>query len=190
MSIENIERKIAQSAKDEADRIVADAKKAAAERIESAKAEQHDRAEDAERETTRKLQQALDRAATSARAANKLKLLARKSELLDEIFEQAVERFIGDRTGDYADWLAAQVESVAKADGTLVPAEPDRDAIGKLLGKGGPELADESLPLRGGFVVRGEHIDEDRSLDARLGDLKAALLPELAKKALATDAHG
>ncbi|MFO7899287.1 MAG: V-type ATP synthase subunit E [Planctomycetota bacterium] len=185
MSVRNIEEKVVESARAEAEQLVTDARKAADERLDAAKKEQKERAEQAESEAREDLAQGLERSATSARAANKLKLLARKSEILDAVFDDAVGRFIGDRDGAYREWLEAQVAAVAGSAGTLVPAEPDRDAIAELLSDQDdpPELSDESLPLRGGFVVRGERADEDFSLDARLADLKSELLPELAKKA-------
>ena len=196
MSVENIEKKIVESAKAEAEAIVAKAEEEATRRLDSAKAENEARAADTAEETRSRLQQEHDQKATSERAANKLKLLAHKSAILGEVFEAGVERFIGSRNGDYATWLAAQIESVADEAGEVVPAEPDREAIAKLLekqGETGLELADDSLPLRGGFVLRGEKIDIDLSLDSRLADMKGELMPELARRAFtasATDGQG
>ncbi len=185
MSVKNIEKKIIESSNDQAEQIVSDARERAADRLAAAEKNEQERAEQAEADTRDALTQQLERAATSARAANKLKLLTRKSEMLGAVFEDAVERFIGDRGGAYREWLASQVEAAGESEGTLVPAEPDRSAIEELLAEqdSPAELADESLPLRGGFVLRGDRIDEDFSLDSRLADLRAELLPELAKQA-------
>ncbi len=71
-----------------------------------------------------------------------------------------------------------------------MPAEPDRAGIEKLMttdGGDGLTLADKSLPLRGGFMLQGEEIDIDLSLDARLTDMRNGLLPELARKTFTND---
>ena len=187
MSIDNIENKILESAKAEAEKIIGGAKQKAAELIESAKAANEKRSSEAAKEAHEAFRQHRDQQATSARAANKLKLLARKADLLDEVFDKAVEQFIGDRRGGYRKWLAAQLSSVAGQNGAVVPAEPDRKIVAELLSDvkegGGLELADESLPLRGGLVLRGDKADIDLSLDTQLVDLKQELLPELAAQA-------
>jgi len=185
MSIENIEKKIAEAAKAEAEAIAAQAAQQAKARLEAAKAENTSRAARAAEQTRGRQQQQFDQQTTSARAANKLKLLAHKSRILEDIFDAAIERFIGGRGGEYRNWLAARLDAVAGEPGSIVPAEPDRAIIEKLLAKrgGGRSLAGESLPLRGGFVLRGEDVDVDLSLDAQLAEMKNELLPELARRA-------
>ncbi len=186
MSVENIEKKILESAKAEAETALAQAEEQAKARLDAAKAENEARAADAAEETRERLQQEHDQRTTSARAANKLRLLAHKARILDEIFGAAVERFIGDRSGKYAEWFAARIESVANETGRILPAEPDRAIVEKLLDKHGGkglELADESLPLQGGFVLKGEKVDVDLSLDSQLAEMKADLMPELARRA-------
>ncbi len=100
MSTDNIEKKILETAKAEADGLAAEAKRQAEEQLEAAKAENVRRAADAAEETGEKLQQEHDQQTTSARASNKLKLLAHKSRILNDIFEAAVAQFIGDRGGE------------------------------------------------------------------------------------------
>ena len=190
MSTENIEKKILEAAKAEAEALAAEAARQAEEGLEAARAGNEQRAADAAEETGEKLQQEHDQQTTSARAANKLKLLAHKSRILEDIFEAAVAQFIGDRGGEYEKWLAAQLDSVAGESGRIVPAEPNRAGIEKLMAKHGGDnltLADESLPLRGGFRLEGEEIDVDLSLDARLADMRSGLLPELAQRTFGTD---
>jgi len=189
MATENIEQRVLETAKAEAEEIAAEAKRQAEERLEAAKAENEQRAADAAEETSEKLRQEHDQQTTSERAANKLKLLAHKSRILEDILDDAVEQFIGDRGGEYEKWLAARLDSVAGESGSIVPAEPDRAVIEKLMAKHGGKgltLADESLPLRGGFMLQGEKIDVDLSLDAQLTDIRNGLLPELAQKAFET----
>lgn len=186
MSIENIEKKIAEAANAEAEAVVARAAQQAKARLEAAKTENTSRAARAAEETRGRQQQEFDQQTTSARAANKLKLLAHKSRILEDIFDAAIERFIGDRGGEYRNWLATRLEAVAGEPGSIVPAEADRAIIENLLAKhggDGPLLDGESLPLRGGFVLKAEDVDIDLSLDAQLAEMKNELLPELARRA-------
>lgn len=185
MATEKIEQRVLETAKAEAEALAAEAKRKAEEQLEAAKAENEQRAAGAAEETRERLQQEHDQQTTSARAANKLRLLAHKSRILNDVFEAAVEQFIGDRGGNYEKWLAAQLDSVAGESGSIVPAEADRAGIEKLMTKHGGDgltLADEPLPLRGGFMLQGEQIDIDLSLDAQLMDMKNGLLPELARR--------
>jgi vacuolar-type H+-ATPase subunit E/Vma4 len=187
MSVEHIEKKILDDARAEAERIVTEAREQADARVTDAQAENEQRAEREIEAERADLEQQLGRKTTAEKAANRLKLLAHKTDLLDDVFEAAAEQFIGDRAGDYARWLAGQLRAVAGEEGRIVPAEPDRAALEELLAglkdKAGLELADESLPLQGGFVLEGKTADLDLSLDTRLTELRSELKPELARNA-------
>lgn len=189
MATKNIEQRVLETAKAEAEALAAEAKRKAGERLAAAKTDNEQRAADAAEETGAKLQQEHDQQTTSERAANKLRLLAHKSRILEDILDTAVDQFIGHRGGEYEKWLAARLDSVAGESGSIVPAESDRAGIEKLMadhGGNGLALADESLPLRGGFMLQGEKIDVDLSLDAQLTDIRNGLLPELAQRAFGT----
>jgi len=189
MDVQNIEKRILESARAEAETITRQAEEKARDLLESARASNEERAREAVEGARQALQQQHDQQVTSAKAADKLQLLARRAGILDEVFEKAVERFIGDRGGEYRKWLSARTDSVAGESGTVVPAEPDRPLIEELLSTRdtGPTLAEKSLPLRGGFMLEGDRFDLDLSLDTQLVERKTELLPELAKKAF-TDA--
>ena len=185
MSVEKIERKILESARAEAERIVRRAEEEVRALLATAKTRSEKRAAEAVQDAKEALQQKHDQQVTSANAANKLKLLARKAAILDDVFDKAVETFIGKRDGAYHRWLAAQLDLVAGEEGSLVPAQEDRPALAELLSaqdRSGHRLSDDSLPLRGGFVLQGDRVDIDLSLDAQLVELKADILPELAAK--------
>jgi len=187
MSIENIEKTILGSARAEAEKLVAEATAEAEAALAAAKAESEERKESAQAETQAALEQERHQQETAAKAANKLRLLTHKAEILDEIFQAAVTRFIGDRSGGYSEWLVAQLRSVASERGEIVAAKPDRNAIAALLADraaaDGLALADDSLPAQGGFLLRGEKVDLDLTLDTRLDAIRETLLPELAGRA-------
>ena len=186
MSTENIEKKVLESARAEAEKIVREAEEAARKRMAAAQAESERRTAQAAEEAGAALEQKLHQQTTSETAANKLKLLTHKAAILEEVFAKAIDQFIGDRSGDYRNWLSAQLQSVAGESGAIVPAQDDRPVIQELLWDlkegDGLSVAEDSLPLRGGFVLKGEKVDLDLSLDTQLAELKEKLLPELAVK--------
>ncbi len=187
MAMENIERRILESAQAEAEHLLAEARRQADEQLAQARTEQAERASQAIADAEDQAQRRLEQQATAKRNENRLALLAERSALLNEAFEAAVERFIGDRSGAYHQWLVAQVQAAAKVQGSILAAEADRDAIRKLLKDSqakGLSVADETAPLRGGFEVKGEKIDLNLSLDVQLAEIRAKLLPELARRAL------
>jgi len=193
MNTQNIEKKVLESAGAEAEKLVREAEEAARKRMAAAEAESERRSAQAVEETRTTLEQKLHQKTTSEKAANKLKLLTHKAAILEEVFARAVDQFIGDRTGDYRKWLSAQLQSVAGEKGTIVAAREDRPVILELLSDlkkaDGLSIAEDSLPLCGGFVLKGEKVDLDLSLDTRLDELKAQLLPELAERAFGSGAH-
>lgn len=191
MSLDNIETKIIDSAKAEADKIAREAQEQADERIKSAHAKNEKRAHNSVEQAHKALEQERDQHVTAARAAGRLKLLARRANILNEVFNAAVDRFVGARDGAYREWLSARLASVAKQKGVIVPAEADRKIISDLLekqGGDGLEIAAESAPIRGGFLLKGDKMDIDLSLDTRLAETRSKLMPELARRAFETPA--
>ena len=187
MGLENIRKRIVEDAGAEADALVARANEHAAKLADEARARNDERRRGALEEAEDTLRQHHDEQVTAARAANRLKLLGRRAELLNDVFDAAVERFVGDRKGDYRTWLSARLTSVAGEKGTIVPAAEDRGPLGELLeglkGADGLQLGKESLPLRGGFVLQGEKADLDLSLDTQLAEAREELLPDFADRA-------
>jgi V/A-type H+/Na+-transporting ATPase subunit E len=188
MSIENIEKKIAETAQAEAEQMVSAARAQADGQLAAAKKELAERSEQTVAEAKASLQRRLEQQATAKRNENRLTLLTQRADLLGDIFDAAVERLVGDRGGgDYQKWLAAQVGTAAEHKGEIVAAKDDRAAVARLLGGVGPNsgltMSDETAPLKGGFVVEGEKVDLDLSLDTQLTEIRARVLPKLAKKA-------
>jgi len=191
MSIDNIEKKVLESAKAEAEKITREAQERADGRVKAARAKNEKRAHDSVEQARRALEQERDQHATAARAEGRLKLLARRADILNEVFDAAVDRFVAGRDGAYCEWLSERLASVAGEKGVIVPAEPDRKAISDLLekqGGDGLEIAAESAPIRGGFLLKGDKMDIDLSLDTRLAETKGRLMPELARRAFAAPA--
>lgn len=189
MGTENIRQKVLQSAEAEAERILSDARRQAAERVAAAKSESEARIAAETEVTRRSLGQQHEEQITAQRAANKLKLLELKGAILNDVFHTAVKRFVGDRTGDYAAWLARQLAMVEGMEGRIVPSAADRGAIESWFSQHRAdrlELASESTPIRGGFLLEGAQVNTDFSLDTRLAEIRAELLPELARKAFSS----
>ncbi len=190
MALENIRTRILEAAQAEADAVLRAGEAAARKQLDQAVAGNDARFKKAEAEIRARLRQQHDRDVTAANAANRLELLVQKSEILNQFFDAAVERFVGRRDGDYRQLLARQLDSVAGETGAVVAAAADRAAIEQLLAElkkqnrgAGLSVAEESRPLRGGFILQGEKTDIDLSLDTWLADVKEELMPEMARRA-------
>ena len=189
MSTESIEKRIRADAEAQATKLVAQAEAEAAQRLDAAQERSRQRTAAAAEAARTAGEQRRQQQATARRAAGKLKLLALRAELLDEVFNAAAERFAAQRDGAYRQWLAAQLAAVAGKTGSVVPAERDRELIASMLPEldtDGLTLSENNATLLGGFLLVGDRIDVNLSLDTRLAEVKAELLPGLAKRAFET----
>ena len=189
MSLEYIRDAILADARAEAGRIEATARANRQERLEAARksldaefARRLDRARrDAEQEARRRLM--------VRRSEHNLKLLKRRNEILDEVFEEAAGRFCDLPDEDYRSTVAVWMKELpADAGGEVLCSERDTERLAPLIeelnASRGPQarlkLVRHSEPLRGGVLFRAERFELDLSLDARLAQLREALAPEVA----------
>jgi len=167
---------LVRAAKEEADRRVAAARERIARDLDG-------RLNQMKAELEGHHQQALDRLAFEHR----LEALRRKREIIDEVFDCALARFM--ETPRYREWLESRLADVADLTGEVLCAERDRalcqaalkrfadeGKTGLTLAKGPDGVGGKSVA--GGIVVRAERFDLDLSLESALGDLRAQVMPE------------
>jgi len=133
---------------------------------------------------------ALAREVAAKRAEHRRALLARKNEILDEVFHQAAEAIITLPDDGYRCWLEAQLLRVVRltqgdeSAGEVLTNDRDHTLVGRLLTQLTPgarlTLAAERVPIRGGFLVRGRRWDLDLSLDSLLAQLRETLAEKVA----------
>jgi len=185
VALKDMEETVLSRAEAEAQAILDGAKRRAAARWERESV--HLRAEHEHRVEAMKarLEAELQREINAAEAGYRTKILQLKNDIIEEVFAKAAERIRNLPDDGYRTWLREQLEAVPAIDGArVVAAESDRDLIAGLLeqlgGGRSPALAEETAPLRGGFVVRTEKMDLDFSIEALLGALRERIREEIA----------
>ncbi len=138
----------------------------------------------AREETDRKLKAELDR----LRSERAQELLVDKSGVLDDVFKRAADRLL--ESPAYWDLLRRRLKELPGQKGEILCRAEHRDTLAKHveeLGRetGGkmPPLAKDSANILGGFILRGERMDIDFTLESELAALRERILPELAAKA-------
>lgn len=189
MSVRRIREAIQSEARQEAEKMMADAQarhdeqlEAAARRLDEEFERRFERArQDAEQESRRRI--------ARTRAQHNQALLRRRNEILDDLFRQAVERLTGQPDEQYRDLARAWLQQVPQdAAGELLCATRDGDRLAPLIEElnrsrdAGAQLTltPGDRPERGGVVFRAEKFEIDLSLDARVAHLREELAPEVA----------
>ncbi len=160
-----------------------------AERIAAAAREECDKRSRAELDRVRAdLAAESEREAAVLRGRGRAERLAMKSRILDDVFRKAAERLVKD--GAYWDLLRRRLRDLAGQKGRVLCRAEHREALGRHIAElnretGGkaPALADESADILGGFILRGDHVDVDFTLETELAAFRERILPELAAKA-------
>lgn len=108
--------------------------------------------------------------------------------LLDEVFDQARAKLAADRGGEYRDRLLNALSEMAGGAGQVILSPADRQSLGPWLvaqanarSRASLQLADETRPLLGGFVLVTGPVEVNVSLDAILAGIREDLEPQVAR---------
>lgn len=190
MPLDHTREVILAEARAEAERILKTAQARRQEKLENAREALEDefarRCERARHEA----QQHAQRRIIARRAKHNLELLARRNEILDDLFAQAAQKLATLPDGEYRTvvqgWMRAIPDDVG---GTVLCNERDEERLAPLvaeLNEGRSEeaklqLARHPAPLRGGVLFQTATYEIDLSLDARVARLREVLAPEVAR---------
>ncbi len=188
MTLKRIEDHVLEKSRAEAQKVLDEGRREADAALRSAR-EETDRKVKGELDRLKvDLDAALDREISGRRASRGQELLVDKSRVLDDVFKRAAERLLKDP--GYWELLRRRLKELAGQPGSVLCRAEHREAVGRLIDglkaeTGGkvPPLADESANILGGFVLRGDRVDVDFSLESELAALHERILPELAAKA-------
>ncbi len=179
-----MEEVVVRKAEAEAKEILAEARKEADERWETRSArlrEEHERRVEAAKQ---EIESELERTEGSKANDNRVELLRVKNEILDEIFDKALDRFV--ESDAYSGWLKRQVEALPEMEGAeLVANEADRDRLKKAAADGERNdmpVAEDAAPIRGGFLVRGKQFDMDVSVESLMDAMRESLTQRIARQ--------
>ena len=117
--------------------------------------------------------------------------LAAKQELVDKVYDLALEKLCKMSDADYTKTLAALlVQAAPSGRGTVVLDPEDRKRVGeaavaeanKLLGGGQLTLSDETRPIKGGFILQDGRIEVNGTFETLVRLQKAETAGAVAKK--------
>ena len=179
MSAEGLRKAVLQKARAEAEEILARARDEADAALDSARTKAEREAADAVENARRESRRARERALSALEREMRLKALEEKNRLLDEAFSRAAREFARLPAEDLRTLYEEEFEGPEIRGATVRVPPGAREEFKSLLG--GTAAVEEDPSVEAGYVVVGEEFRLDRSLRARLEELKAELRAELAR---------
>ena len=190
MALDDIRNAVLDSARKEADRIVAAARKAADERLRRRMEEARQEAERRYQSEARAIDEEFARALVQFNGAAGKRLLEKRNERLREVFAAARRQVLEWPRDEYARVMRSLVERASDGAGGRLRIHPDdRDVFASAIddinrGRADADrvqLADaDPLTARGGFVFVTPDYEVDQTLDTLLADLERELGPQTA----------
>lgn len=191
MSLEKIRQKIVEEAEEEAGRIIKDAEKRGRMAKEEAKRAAEERYKREIEDEKAALVLAEERACIKYKADMNAEVLRLKNQLIDEIFDKAVEKISKLENTKYLEVIARYFsENLISGVDTLVISQKDKervtekwvDTILEKIHKGDFQLKIVTSPdIQGGFILKGEKAEIDCSLEQIIADKKEELKPEISR---------
>ena len=172
--IEKITQRIEAEAQAEIDRILSDAK-AEAEKVTAAyQAQAAAEAAELEAKNQKVAAEREERLVSSAQMEARKTALAAKQEMLDKAYELALEKLGSMPNDKYVETVAELlVQAAPGGHGTVIFAAAERDRIGaaavalanEKLGNGALTLAEETRPIKGGFILSDGKVEVNCAFD-------------------------
>jgi len=191
VSLEKIRQKILEEAEGEAGRIIKEAEeRAAAVRQEAEKIAKARFEEEIENEKkTLALEE--ERIISEYRATTSAEVLRLKNQLIDEVFDRAIERILKLEDKKYLEIIAHYLsKNLCPGVDTLIISQRDQQKISrqwietmlKKMQKNDLKIKIVTSPeIEGGFILRGEKAEIDCSLRQIIADKKEELTPAISR---------
>ncbi|HEX30665.1 TPA: hypothetical protein ENG04_11350 [Candidatus Poribacteria bacterium] len=194
MALEDILRKIEEDARREADKILSEARARAKEILHSAEQEAERIRENLLEEARREAQTHKSRLISMAQLDMRKEILQEKQNLIDQVFQIALERLVGMEDEEYRELIREMLKQVAEhGDEEIILCERDKSRISQgfiqalnkeLESEGKPgklSIAEETGDFSGGFILRRGKIELNNSFDALLQAAKDEMRSELSQ---------
>ena len=183
----DMEQAVLRKAQEEADVILNEARTRADARFERESVRLRQEHEHRIAAARSEMESALEREISARETDDRLKILKVKNEIIDEIFTGTVGNIRSLPDQGYERWLKAQLSRVSKAlDGRVAVNERDAQLMARLI-EGLPDnpdlsLAAEPAHIKAGFLVQGEQVDLDFSVEVLLSALRESLSRQIATR--------
>ncbi len=196
MTVQRIREAILSEAREEAGRILSEARARHDRRLQAACSSLDSELEQRLERAQQEAQQESQRQIMRARGRHNLALLQRRNTILDELFRQAAERLVGLTDEQYCAVVEGWMRQVpAHQPGDVLCTEPDGERLAPLIEKlDASRAADAQLrlvpaerPTLGGVIFRTDKFEIDLSVDTRIAQLRQELAPQVAGIIFPTD---
>jgi len=192
VSVDRIKTAILSEAGKEADRIREAGRKKADEKYRGAEHQLAERLRQRLQEAEQYQRDLANRAIIALRSQLSMELLTAKNELVDRVVDKALDSVVNLPSNGYRVLLMKWLKAAPQGEkGELLLNERDRKAFGQQLvtdlNRVRPKeaalvLAQQTLPIRGGFVLRTARYEIDRTLDSTIAKLREEMAPEIASE--------
>jgi len=192
VSVDRIKTAILSEAGKEADRIREAGRKKADEKYRVAEHQLAEQLRQRLQEAEQYQRDLANRAIISLRSQLSMELLAAKNELVDRVVDKALDSVVNLPSNGYRVLLMKWLKAAPQGEkGELLLNDRDRKAFGQQLvtdlNRVRPKeaalvLGQQTLSIRGGFVLRTARYEIDRTLDSTIAKLREEMAPEIASE--------
>ncbi|MFW6457335.1 MAG: V-type ATP synthase subunit E [Planctomycetota bacterium] len=191
MSMERIKEAIIDEAEEKAREIESEARARCEKRLQQGKEEMEEKLQSKFEQGRQKVERETERRIIQERSQHNLKLLQRRNEILNQLFEEAARQIFRLPDDEYRELLAKWMGEIPDdASGTVICHADDAGRIRPLVddmnGKR-PENAQLQLreadhPEQGGVIFQGETFEIDMSVRTRVNELREEMAPVIADR--------
>ena len=185
MSAEGLKKAVLERARAEADEILSRARGEVETTIAAARERAERSAKEAVEKAERESGEARSRAVSSVEREIHMKALEGKNRLLDEAFSRAAGGFAGLPFEEIRELYRKELEGLDLQGATVCVPPGAKKEFKSLLG--GAARIEEDASLEAGYMILHEDFRLDRSIEARLEELKRQMRSELAQMLFAEE---
>ena len=187
--IEKITQRIASDAQAEVDRILGDAREEAARITANYRAQADAEAQELADKNERAAAEQEERLISAAQMKASRLQLAAKQEMVEKAYIQALDKLCAMPKEQYVDVLAKLlVEASSNGKEEAVVSKEDREQVGKAAVEKANQisgkqlrLSEESLPIRGGFILKDKNVEVNCTFETLVRLQKAETAGAVAK---------
>ena len=187
--IEKITQRIASDAQAEIDRILGDAREEAARITANYRAQADAEAQELDDKNERAAAEQEERLISAAQMKASRLQLAAKQEMVEKAYIQALDKLCAMPKEQYVDVLAKLlVEASSNGKEEAVFSKEDREQVGKAAVEKANQisgkqlrLSEESLPIRGGFILKDKNVEVNCTFETLVRLQKAETAGAVAK---------
>lgn len=179
MTAEGLKRAVLERAGEEAEKIIAEAREKAGAIMESARKEAEGRAAEILSKASRESEEEARRELGRIERELRLEMLREKNRMVEEVLDHAAERFRNLSQTELTELFRSEVEGLDLA-GAIVRVPRGMRGCCEPFAAAGADIGEDDS-LDGGYVIEHEDFRLDRSLAARMNEIRAGMKTELAR---------